>query len=105
MWCISPKADNAFVCQIEDVLEVHPQPYDPKQPQILVYVMPKQLLAEEHEPLLVQADTVQKQDYKLQRNGTINIFMLDEPLTGKRYIETKTYRASGDWARHENTFR
>lgn len=98
MWCIPPKADAAFVCQMEEVLDVYQQPYDPKRPQICMDEMPKQLLAEKYEPLPVQTGAVQKQDYEYKRNGTTNIFMLFEPLTGKRYIETKAHRTSVDWA-------
>ena len=98
MWCIPPKADAAFVCQMEDVLDVYRQPYDPKRPQICMDEMPKQLLAEKFESLPVQSGAVQKQDYEYKRNGTTNIFMLFEPLTGKRYIGTKAQRTSVDWA-------
>lgn len=98
MWCIPPKANAAFVCQMEEVLDVYQQPYDPKRPQICMDEMPKQLLAEKYEPLAVQSGATPKQDYEYKRNGTTNIFMLFEPLTGKRYIETKTHRTSVDWA-------
>lgn len=98
MWCIPPKTDAAFVCQMEEVLDVYQQPYDPKRPQICMDEMPKQLLAEKYEPLPVQVGAVQKQDYEYKRNGTTNVFMLFEPLTGKRYVETKAHRTSVDWA-------
>lgn len=97
-WCIPPKANAAFVCQMEDVLDVYKRPYDPKRPQICLDEMPKQLLAEKYELLPIQPGNVQKQDYEYERRGTANLFMLFEPLTGKRYIETHTHRKAIDWA-------
>jgi len=98
MWCIPPKADAAFVCQMEEVLDVYKRPYDPKRPQICMDEMPKQLLAEKYEPVAVQPGQPQKQDYEYERHGATNIFMLFEPLAGKRYIETNSHRKAVDWA-------
>lgn len=98
MWCIPPKADAAFVCQMEEVLDVYKLPYDPKRPQICMDEMPKQLLAEKYEPVMVQPGQPQKQDYEYERHGTTNVFMLFEPLAGKRYIETNSHRTAVDWA-------
>jgi hypothetical protein len=83
---------------MEDVLDVYKRPYDPKRPQICLDEMPKQLLAEKYELLPIQPGNVQKQDYEYERRGTANLFMLFEPLTGKRYIETHTHRKAIDWA-------
>lgn len=97
-WCIPPKADAAFVCQMEGVLGVYKRPYDPKRPQICMDEMPKQLLAEKYEPLPSQPGQLEKQDYEYQRQGNANIFILFEPLAGMRFIETHSHRKSIDWA-------
>lgn len=97
-WCIPPKEDAAFVCQMEEVLDVYERLYDPKRPQLCLDEMPKQLLAQKYEPLPIQPGQVQKQDYEYERRGTANLFMLFEPLTGKRFIETHTRRTAVDWA-------
>ena len=83
---------------MEEVLDVYRRPYDPKRPQICMDEMPKQLLAEKYEPVTVQPGQPQKQDYEYERQGTTNIFMLFEPLAGKRYIETNSHRTAVDWA-------
>jgi transposase len=98
MWCIPPKANAAFVCQMEEVLEVYKCPYDPHRPQICIDEMPQQLLAEKYAPLPLQPDHVPKQDYEYERQGTANIFILFEPLAGKRYIQTTARRTAMDWA-------
>lgn len=79
-WCIPPKADAAFVCQMEDVLDVYKRAYDPKRPQICMDEMPKQLLGEKYEPLPGKPGQLEKQDYEYERHGNANIFMLFEPL-------------------------
>ena len=97
-WCIPPKANAAFVCQMEDVLDVYKRLYDPKRPQICMDEMPKQLLAEKYDPLPIHPGQPVKQDYEYERQGTTNLFMLFEPLAGKRYIETRSHRRAVDWA-------
>jgi len=86
------------VCQMEDVLDVYKRLYDPKRPQICMDEMPKQLLAEKYNPLPIQPGQPAKQDYAYERHGTANLFMLFEPLAGKRYIETNSHRKAVDWA-------
>lgn len=97
-WCIPPKANPAFVCQMEEILDVYKRPYDPKRPQICMDEMPKQLLGEKYTPVPIQSGKPQKQDYEYERHGTANIFMLFEPLAGKRHVQTHTHRKALDWA-------
>jgi transposase len=98
MWCIPPKANAAFVCQMEDVLEVYKLPYDAKRPLICMDEMPKQLLADKREPLSSRAGTPARQDYEYQRNGVADLFMLFEPLQGKRFVEVTEKRRKVEWA-------
>ncbi len=83
---------------MEDVLDVYKRPYDPKRPQICMDEMPKQLLAEKYAPLPIQPGQQRKQHYEYERHGTANLFMLFEPLAGKRYIQTNSKRKAVDWA-------
>ena len=98
MGCIPPKANAAFVCQMEDVLEVYKLPYDAKRPLICMDEMPKQLLADKREPLSSRAGTPARQDYEYQRNGVADLFMLFEPLQGKRFVEVTEKRRKVEWA-------
>jgi DDE superfamily endonuclease len=98
MWCIPPKANAAFVCQMEDVLEVYKLPYDAKRPLICMDEMPKQLLADKREPIASQAGTPARQDYEYERNGVADLFMLFEPLQGKRFVEVTEKRRKVEWA-------
>jgi len=98
MYCSPPKTDAAFVCQLEEVLDVYKRSYDPKRPQVCMDEMPKQLLAEKYDPLPTPPGHVLKQDYDYERKGTANLFMLFEPLAGKRHIQTSGHRTAVDWA-------
>jgi len=97
-WCIPPKEDAAFVCQMEEVLDVYTRPYDPQHPLICMDEMPRQLLAEVREPLAVAPGQPTKQDYEYQRNGIADLFMLFEPLQGKRYLCVTEQRRRVEWA-------
>jgi hypothetical protein len=37
-------------------------------------------------------------DYEYIRNGVVNIFMANEPLTGKRFVEVTEFKTKKDWA-------
>ncbi len=83
---------------MEDVLEVYKRPHDPKRPQLCMDEMPKQLLAEKYDPLPMQPGRPAKQDYGYERRGSANVFMIFEPLAGRRHIEIDSHRKAVDWA-------
>lgn len=83
---------------MEDVLEVYTQPYDPQRPQICMDETSKQLLDELQQPLPAQPGRVERIDYEYERNGTANLFIFVEPLTGKRWVKVTERRTRKDWA-------
>lgn len=83
---------------MEDVLEIYKLPYKAHRPVLCMDEMPKQLLAETREPLPCQAGTPARQDYEYKRNGVADLFMVFEPLQGKRYVEVKQKRRKIEWA-------
>ena len=94
----STKADAAFVCNMEDVLEVYQRPYDPKRPLVCIDEMPKQLLMDTREPLPMRPGEPERFDYEYKRGGVADLFMLFEPLAGKRHIEITDQRRRVEWA-------
>ncbi len=98
MWCIPPKANAAFVAQMEDVLTVYRRPYDPRRPQVCMDELHKQLLGEVTLPLPMAAGRARCTDYEYVRNGTANLFMLCEPLRGWRQVIVTARRTKVDWA-------
>jgi len=60
--------------------------------------MPKQLLAETREPLPCRAGRPARQDYEYKRKGVADLFMVFEPLQGKRFVEVTRQRRKVEWA-------
>lgn len=83
---------------MEDVLEVYERPYNEKRPLLCMDEMPKQLLVDARAPSLCQPGIPARQDYEYERNGVEDLFMLFEPLQGKRYVEVKDQRRRIEWA-------
>jgi len=83
---------------MEDVLEVYKLPYDAHRPLICMDEMPKQLLADKQEPLPCQVGTPTREDYEYKRNGVADLFMVFEPLAGKRFVEVTEKRRKIEWA-------
>ena len=83
---------------MEDVLEVYKLPYDPQRPLLCMDEMPKQLLADKQDPLPCQPGQPAKEDYGYQRKGVADLFMLFEPLQGKRFVEVTEKRRKLEWA-------
>jgi hypothetical protein len=83
---------------MEDVLEVYHRPYDPKRPQLCLDEASKQLLKETREPYPLLPGMPRRQDYEYERNGTSNLFMLFNPLSGRRRVKVTARRTKIDLA-------
>jgi transposase len=83
---------------MEDVLEVYQRPIDPKRPLVCIDEMPKQLLMDVREPLPMRPGDPERFDYEYKRGGVADLFMLFEPLAGKRHIEITDRRRRVEWA-------
>ncbi|MFH0938134.1 MAG: transposase [Planctomycetota bacterium] len=97
-WVIPPDADGAYVARMEDVLEVYQRPHDPSAPVVCMDEQPVQLVKEVRQPLPATPSCPKRVDYEYERNGTANIFMFTEPLTGWRHVEATQRRTKIDWA-------
>lgn len=97
-WCIPPKANAEFVYHMEDVLDVYTRPYDARFPQICLDEGSKQLLAETREPLPTKPGEPARFDSEYEREGVCNLFLVCEPLTGKRFLQVRQQRTKVDWA-------
>jgi len=98
MWCIPPKANAAFVCQMEDILAVYRRPYDPHRPQVCMDELNKQLLGEVTPPRSMTTGRAARVDYEYVRGGTANLFLCCEPLRGWRQVTVTRRRTKIDWA-------
>jgi DDE superfamily endonuclease len=97
-WVIPPKANAAFVANMEDVLEVYARPYDADRPVVCVDEAGKQLIGDVRPPLPVRADKPARHDSEYLRGGVANLFMAFEPLAGKRHVEVTDRKTSIDFA-------
>jgi hypothetical protein len=98
MWCIPPKQDAAFVCQMEQVLEVYKRPYDPKRPVVNMDEQPKQLIAETRTPVRVAPGQPARVDYEYVRQGVCVVWMFVEALAGWRDVAVTATKTAVDWA-------
>ena len=96
---LPPKASADFVWAMEEVLEVYARPYDPRRPVVGCDEASKQLLADVRPPLPPAPGQPQRVDYEYERHGTGNLFMVFEPLSGKRHVEVTARRTKADFAR------
>jgi len=85
---------------MEDVLDVYQRPYEPKQPLVCMDECSKQLVRDTRDPIPAAPGRPARVDYEYERNGTANIFMFTEPLTGRRDVNVTDHRTMIDWA-HE----
>ena len=83
---------------MEDILDVYQRPYDPKQPVVCMDEQPEQLIKETRQPLPAEPGQLERVDYEYERNGTANIFMINEPLGGRRRVNIHKQRTRKDWA-------
>jgi hypothetical protein len=83
---------------MEDVLDVYVAPYDPKRPQVCFDEHLVQLIAEKRCPLPPKPGRPERFDYEYKRNGTRNLFLFFQPLTGWRHVEVTDQRTKIDFA-------
>ena len=86
------------MAHMEQVLDVYKKPYSEEFPVVCMDESPKQLIRETRMPIAMKSGKVKKVDFEYERKGVCNIFMANEPLKGKRYIEIKERKTKKDWA-------
>ena len=81
---------------MEDVLEVYQRPYDPLCPVVCIDETNKQLIKEERIPC--GPGKSEKVDSVYVRNGVADVFMISEPLAGRRETVVTNTRNAVDFA-------
>jgi hypothetical protein len=95
---VIPTVGTEFVACMEDVLDLYAEPYDPTHPTVCFDETSKQLIAETRLPLPMVPGTPERVDYEYARNGTANLFLVTEPLTGWRHVDVTDRRTKHDFA-------
>jgi len=83
---------------MEDVLDVYHRPYDPERPLICLDETSRQLLAETRAPLPAAPARLARHDPEYARGGVVNLFLVSEPLRGRRQVRLSARRTRIDWA-------
>jgi hypothetical protein len=82
---------------MEQVLDVYKLPYDEMHPVVCMDESPEQLI-EEKNSTEMQPGQNARIDYEYIRHGVVNVFMANEPLKGKRFVEITEQKTKTDWA-------
>lgn len=83
---------------MEQVLDVYKRPYNQKNPVVCMDESPKQLIGETRTGSSMEPGQEKRIDYEYSRKGTCNIFMVNEPLAGKRRVKITETKTKLDWA-------
>jgi len=83
---------------MERVLDVYKRPYDSKYPVVCMDESPKQLIDEGRPSTPIRPGQDARIDFEYTRHGVANIFMANEPLRGKRFVEVTEFKTKRDWA-------
>jgi len=81
---------------MEDILDVYQRPYDPLMPVVCLDETNKQLIKETR--ISEENGKGELVDYEYERNGVADVFMIFEPLAGKRETIVTGTRTSVDFA-------
>ena len=81
---------------MEDVLEIYQRPYDPLRPVVCIDETNKQLIKETRIPC--EPGQPEKVDSVYVRNGVADVFMISEPLAGRRETVVTQTRTALDFA-------
>lgn len=82
--------------RMENILDVYKRPFDKNHRVVCLDEKPYQLIGQVQSPIIKQDGSI-LEDYEYVRNGTAQIVMCFEPLSGKRYIKIKDTNNRFDW--------
>lgn len=83
---------------MEAVLDIYKRVYNPLNPVVCFDESSKQQIQDLVDGLPIGPASPAKFDSEYQRNGVSNLFMIFEPLQGKRHIKVTDRRTKMDWA-------
>jgi len=79
-------------------LDVYKIPYNKAIPIVCMDESPKQLIKETRIPIARKPGSDAKEDFEYERCGVANIFMVNEPLAGRRHVKVTERKTKKDWA-------
>ena len=97
MWCV-PEVNEAYIRQMEDLLELYEKPHNPQEPVVCLDEKPVPLHADVRAPAAAQPGQPAKQDSEYKRLGTANVFCAVEPLVGRHFTWPTPNRSGPQFA-------
>ena len=97
MWCIAI-IDGEYIARMEDLLDLHAEPHDPKRPVVCFDESPIQLIGEVRVPITPKPGKRYSYDSEYKRNGTANLFVTVDANRSRRKVEVTDQRANQDFA-------
>jgi hypothetical protein len=97
-WKIPRGSKEEFVWRMEVILDIYKRVYNPLNPVLCFDESSKQQIQDLVDGLPSRPGDVAKFDSEYQRNGVSNLFMIFEPLQGKRHVRVTDRRTKMDWA-------
>ena len=82
---------------MEEVLAVYQRPYDSQHPVVCLDESPQQLIGTRRGSFTDQQG-VEHIDFEYTREGTADLYMIVEPLGGRREVHVRARHTSQDWA-------
>src|SRR3954471_20306090 len=83
---------------MEGVLELDAEPHDPARPVVCSDEASEELRGDVADPIPPAPGSPAKQDYEYTRHGTANLFVIVEPLAGRRHVTVTDRRTIPDFA-------
>ncbi len=80
------------------MLEIYTEPHDPSRPVVWFDETSKELRGDVAEPVPPAPGSLAKQDDESSRHGTANLFVIVEPLAGRRHVTLTDRRTIPDFA-------
>ena len=77
---------SEFVANMEDLLDLYAEPYDPRRPVVCFEETSTLLLAQTQPSLPPRPGIPSRQDYEYWREGVRNLFLACESLAGWRHV-------------------
>lgn len=97
-WVIPPEKDAEFVKAMEKVLDLYQKSLDKDNPVVNMDEQSITLRGDVRDPHLMKPGQVKRVDNEYKRNGTANVFLFTEALSGWRRVSVRKRRQAVDWA-------
>jgi hypothetical protein len=97
MWCVAD-LDEDYITQMEDVLQVYEQPYNPDEPVVCLDEKPVTLHADVRPTSRAVPGREARRDNEYERRGTANVFCVVEPKAGRHFTFPTPDRSGFEFA-------